>query len=112
LARGRYSALATRNPYRDNYQRFEQLRSGNPSAWLNAVFSWDKGLRLEVYLDGSLAKSAFKLLHERKAEIETALGGSLDWEELPNARASRLSLYMPGNQRRDNPKLAMPLGRL
>jgi hypothetical protein len=101
-AKGRYANLATRNPYRGNYQRFEQLRGGDPSLAIGGVFTWDKGLRVEVYIDGSLAKQAFSILRDRKAEIEAALGQPLVWEELPDARASRLSLYMPGNEKREN----------
>jgi hypothetical protein len=101
-AKGQYQNLANRNPYKGNYQRFEQLRGGDPGAWLNAVFPWDKSLRLEVYIDGLLAKEAFNKLHENKVEIETAFGQPLVWEELPDNRASRISFYMPGNEKREN----------
>jgi hypothetical protein len=101
-AKGRYPSLAARSPYKGNYQRFEPLRGGNPNFALNAVFPWDKSLRLEVYIDGSLAKQAFNLLLERKGEIEAAFGEPLVWEELPEARASRISFYMPGNEKREN----------
>ena len=66
------------------------------------MFSWDKGLRLEIYLDGSLAKAAFRLLQERREKIEASFGNPLVWEELPQARASRISFYMVGNEKREN----------
>jgi hypothetical protein len=78
------------------------LKGGNPSLTINAVFTWDKGLRIEIYIDGSLAKQAFSLLSEHKDEIEKTLGNQLIWDELPDARASRLLFYMPGQERPDN----------
>jgi hypothetical protein len=101
-AKGRYPALAEREPYRTNWQTFETLKGGNPSFTLNALFPWDKSLRLEVYIDRSMAKAAFKALNTQKEAIENAFGGALAWEELPNNQASRIALYMPGNQKREN----------
>ena len=101
-AKGGYPALAARSPYRGNWQTFETLRGGNPSAVVNAVFPWNRSLRVEVYLDKSLAKAAFHALRQREAEIGGAVGQTLEWEELPNGQASRISLYMPGEQRRED----------
>jgi hypothetical protein len=101
-ARGRYQALAGRSPYRGNYQTFETLRGGDPSFAVNATFSWDKGLRIEIYIDGLQAKQAFSALKAQKDVIETSFGHPLDWEELPEARASRIAFYMPGKQTRED----------
>jgi hypothetical protein len=101
-AKGLYQPLADRSPYRSNWQAIETLRRGNPNLALNAVFPWDKSLRLEVYIDGSLAKSAFATLQSQKNEVEKAFGEQLVWEELPNRQASRISFYMTGNQKRDD----------
>lgn len=98
-AKGRYPALAEREPYRGNWQTFETLRGGNPSFALNATFPWDKSLRLEIYIDKSQAKTAFKILHEQKDEIEKAFGQPLSWEELPDKQASRIEFYMPGDEK-------------
>jgi Domain of unknown function (DUF4268) len=57
---------------------------------------------LDIGIDGSLAKRGFQLLKQRSAEIEAALGQKLVWEELPENRGSRISLYMPGDEKRDN----------
>jgi hypothetical protein len=99
-ARGRYPALAEREPYRGNWQTFESIRGGNPSFALNATFPWDKSLRVEIYIDKSQAKSAFKALENRKSEIESKFGQPLTWEELPERQASRIAFYMPGDEKR------------
>jgi hypothetical protein len=99
-AKGQYSALAQREPYRANWQTFETIRGGNPTFALNAVFPWDRSLRLEIYIDKSLAKSAFRALHDQQAEIERAFGQQLSWEELPDRQGSRIAFYMPGDEKR------------
>jgi hypothetical protein len=99
-AKGRYPALAERDPYRGNWQTLESIKGGKPSFTLNAVFPWEKNLRLEVYIDTSLAKAAFAALKPDAKKIEAALGKSLTWEELPDRRSCRISLYMPGNEKR------------
>jgi hypothetical protein len=95
-AKTRYPALASRAPYKGSWQTAERLRGGDPDFSANAAFPWDKSLRCEIYIDGSLAKAAFRRLHEQRQEIEALFGGELVWEELPDARASRIAYYMPG----------------
>jgi hypothetical protein len=52
-------------------------------------------LRAEVYLvHGS---ETFPPLLAKKAEIEAAYGGTLNWEELPDKRASRVATYRDGD---------------
>lgn len=96
----KYPQAAGRAAYRGNWQTFETIKGGNPSFSLNATFAWDKGLRVEVYIDKSQAKWAFAYLKNRAKEIEAAFGQKLDWEELPERQASRIAFYMPGNQKR------------
>ncbi|MBX3527049.1 MAG: DUF4268 domain-containing protein [Rhodoblastus sp.] len=98
-AKDRYPALAARPPYKGNWQVAERLRGGDPSFSSNAAFTWDKGLRCEIYVDGTLAKTAFRSLKSKKSEIENLLGSTLSWEELPEAKASRIALYKPGLDR-------------
>jgi hypothetical protein len=100
-AAGKYPALAIRKPYKYGYQAIEGLRGGDPAIWLNACFSI-RGLRLELNIDGSTAKRAFQELKRQRGEIEAGLGSPLEWEELPQARMSRIALYMPGAERREN----------
>lgn len=98
-AKTRYPALASRSPYKGSWQTAERIRGGNPDFSANASFPWDKSLRCEVYIDGTLAKAAFRSLYEQRQEIEKGFGAPLEWEELPNARASRIAFYMPGNEK-------------
>jgi hypothetical protein len=100
----RYPALAQRTAYKGNWQFLERLRGGDPSIVLSAGFPWDKSLRIEIYLDGSLAKLAFNTLQLNKAQIEASFGQPLAWEELPEAKASRIAFYMPGNEKRESPE--------
>ena len=104
MASGRYPALSERTPGKNSWQYFETLRGGDPKLSVNASFPWDKGLRLEVYIDGKLAKAAFNVLRkDKKDPIQSALGKQLSWEELPDAKASRIALYMPPcNIKREN----------
>lgn len=95
-AKARYPVLAARSPFKGNWQTAEKIRGGNPDFASNASFPWDKSLRCEIYVDGTLAKAAFHWLHERRVEIEQAFGDELTWEELPDARACRIAYYMPG----------------
>lgn len=99
-ARKHYPALAERAPYRGNWQTCELLKGGDPSFVLNASFPWDKGLRLEIYIDKLLAKAAFNALHSQKEQIEKIFGQPLTWEELPDRQASRIAFYMPGDEKR------------
>jgi hypothetical protein len=99
---GKYPALERRNPYRGNWQTIESLRTTDPSVVLNATIPWEKSLRVEIYIDRPHAKAAFHYLQDRKSEIEATFGSPLVWEELPNAQASRICFYMPGDEKRDN----------
>ena len=101
-SKGRCPPLENRAGYQGNWQTFEQIKGGNPKIELNAVFPWDKSLRVEAYMGGSMAKAAFRELLTRKDEIEAAFGQKLEWEELPNNVASRIAFYMPGNEKRDS----------
>ena len=46
----------------------------------------------EIYLRGRNAKTAFKLLEEKKEQIEI-LTGQLDWQELPTKQDCRIVLF-------------------
>lgn len=51
-------------------------------------------IRAELYISGDAAKASFHLLREQAAEIEQELGHSLEWEELPTGRDSRVAVYL------------------
>ena len=44
----------------------------------------------ELYMDGPDAKQLFKALHQDKAAIEADADGDLEWQELPDKKASRI----------------------
>ena len=95
-ASGHYPALSEKTPGKYSWQYIETLRGGDPRLSVNAGFPWDKGLRLEVFIDGELAKAAFNVLRrDKKDSIELKVGEQLSWEEMPDAKASRIALYMP-----------------
>lgn len=53
-----------------------------------------RAIRAELSISGDKAKVLFALLKENKRGIEEELGYSLDWEELPSRRDSRISMYL------------------
>ena len=56
-------------------------------------------LRAEAYIykqgETDATKAVFDALHDRKQEIEEAVGESLDWDRLDHRQAARISLYYP-----------------
>lgn len=98
----RYPALASRTPYKGNWQTAERLfYSKNLQADANCTFTQGR-LRAEIYLGGSLAKAAFHKLAEKRLDIEKSFGGALEWEELFGKQDSRIAVYMPGDQGRED----------
>lgn len=51
-------------------------------------------VRAELYISGNEAKLIFQKLLAQKEQIESELGYPLEWEELPDARDSRVSAYL------------------
>ena len=51
-------------------------------------------VQAELYISGDDAKAYLGLLKLQKDEIESELGYSLNWEELPNRQDSRISIYL------------------
>jgi hypothetical protein len=56
----------------------------------------DERLGVELWMPGLQAKEHFALLLPQKQGIESALGFSLDWQELPEARACRIAAWYTG----------------
>ena len=57
---------------------------------LQVRFTWGEDISCEVYIDDS--KDLFHLLHKEKNQIESIIGKKLEWNELPEAKASRIIL--------------------
>lgn len=51
-------------------------------------------VRAELYISSEKAKPFFYLLQEQREAIEKDLGYSIDWEELPSRRDSRISITL------------------
>lgn len=74
-----------------------------PSGTSAAVYAlvWvQESARVEIYLgspDGQTNTRNFETLRSHQVHIETALGEALDWEELPNRKATRISISHPGD---------------
>lgn len=60
------------------------------------VYRDERLIRVELYMHqkGMPPKQAFKALKANREEIEGDYGGPLDWQELPDRRASRIAAYM------------------
>ncbi len=94
--------------FRDFFDdRGSSIRSPKPHAkpWINfsvggSGFKLSAGaetrenrLKVGLFIGHDQAKPFFYLLREQRTEIEEALGVSLDWEELPNRKGSRIVVY-------------------
>jgi hypothetical protein len=67
---------------------------------LNASVTEDRA-RIDCYIrlgkeSDQRNKAAFRVLYERKAEIEQAFGGPLDWQELPDRIGCRICTDLAG----------------
>ena len=94
-AASRFPAVTERATATGNWQPIVSI-SKSPELWFAFNLTAPKGgLRVELYIDGSLAKSAFRALETEAASIQAQIVDELIWELTPNARASRVCLYMP-----------------
>lgn len=85
-----------RAPQPHNWMTLNSVRQGVTIA---GVFNRDGNLVCELYIDtGDAAANlaVFGALHDRRNEIETAIGHPLQWQELENRRACRIKLATPG----------------
>jgi hypothetical protein len=83
---------------------FLSLRKPRPQHWYNLAVgrskfhialtasTMHKRIGCEIYIRGTQAKKAFKLLEQQKHEIESQLG-PLDWQELPDKQDCRIVIY-------------------
>ena len=73
--------------------------AGVTGFFIGSAFTIDKRFRVELYIDTGdrqRNKRAFAALHGSQEEIERAIGEELDWDEIPDKRASRISVYRTG----------------
>lgn len=76
------------------------MPSGIRGTYYAASFAAGKRLRNELYLDTGDKTTTLALFHQirsHRKEVEEVCGGvPVNWEELPNRRASRIALYRDG----------------
>lgn len=60
------------------------------------IYREERMIRVELYMHQKdmPPKQAFKALEARRPEIESDYGSPLDWQELPDRRASRIATYL------------------
>jgi len=63
--------------------------------YLGAAMARNKRqIRAELYIHGERAKAFFALLEKQKGQIESEIGYTLEWEELPDGQDSRVARYL------------------
>jgi hypothetical protein len=73
------------------------MPSGKTFPFYSIAFTGDRQLRIELYVDGPNEQAQRHLwdqLVSMREQIDATLPG-LDWDPIPNKRASRISLYAP-----------------
>lgn len=85
---------------------FAKERKPQPQSWMSysigrscfgvnvSMVRPKRQIRAELYMSGSNAKAWFHLLHAQKVQIEREIGYSLDWEELPHGKDTRISVSL------------------
>jgi hypothetical protein len=87
--------LGNRTPQLQSWMTYSVGRAGYS---LEASMTRKRELRAALYIDGENPKACFHQLRQEQAAIESEMGCQLEWEELPNKRASRVATYLrPAN---------------
>lgn len=90
----RKSSLRVPKPNADYWKTFSLGRS---EFTVTAIAqSRDGWIGIQVTLYGPQAKTGFRLLEQMKSEIESAIGATLDWRELPARKESQIRLIREG----------------
>jgi hypothetical protein len=84
-----------------------KLRKAYPQHWYDISFGFSNAhialtinsqseqMACEIYIPDS--KQLFLALHGKKEEIENEVGNELEWEELPEKKASRIKVVSKGD---------------
>jgi hypothetical protein len=84
----------SKTPSKDSWM---SLPSGRSGIAYNFSFTSDPDLRIELYVDpydDTLREMAWQQLEAQRTAVESSLGATLSWEELPTRRASRVAWYL------------------
>lgn len=93
LASERYPTLKLRKTYP---QHWYDISVGSSQAHISlTVNSQTNQIGCDLYIPDS--KELFHQLHGMKDQIELELGQTLDWDEIPHKKASRIKTYFDGD---------------
>ena len=85
------SSIRPQKPYPQHWMNFGIGKTG---IMLGAILnSMAKRIGVELYISSDDALAYFKLLEQQKDQIEHEIGAVLDWNELPERKASRIILF-------------------
>lgn len=90
-------ATTTLRPQKPSGDHWTSYAIGRSGFWLSATASVEKdrlGAELFVRPSDMDPKDAFRRLHAEQAVIEADAGFALDWQELPDAKGSRIAVYL------------------
>lgn len=98
-ALGEETALHVKSWAKPQPQHWYDIRVGSGKGQVSITLNSQKSyVGVEFYIN---AKDAYYELERSKEKIEQDLGISLDWQELPTKRASRIQVTSPGDFRDD-----------
>jgi len=93
---GRAHAQNVKSWQNGSAQHWYTTRIGTSEAHIDTrVNSRDKRIAVDIYIDDNM--ELFQSLFADKDEIETALGSSLQWYELPGKKASTITIEKDGD---------------
>lgn len=83
-----------------NPQHWYYLAAGSSSYKISlTINTQNNALACGIYIDEN--KDLFQTFESHKAEIEESVGEELDWQLLPDKKASRIELTRPGNIKKE-----------
>jgi hypothetical protein len=99
--------------------KFTNARAGQPQSWYafstgvrgfvyGTSFARGERVRVDLYIDtgkGERNKEIFRQLREDEEQIHKEFGDKLEWEELPDKRATRIATYRQGSIDEDSKTL-------
>lgn len=82
------------NPTKPYPQHWMQVSIGRTGFLMSATFNaWESRIGVEIYIQNEQAQAFFDLLYREKEDIEAEIGQTLDWQELPGRKGSRIVIY-------------------
>lgn len=96
------SRSLTIKPQKPLLQHWTNLAIGRTGFFMSlTIKNRDDRLGVEFFIGTENAKEQFRSLHERRAEIDAALGFNVDWDELPNRLSSRIACWLDNSPLED-----------